>query len=145
MQTFRTPQVASLTGASYRQLDHWSRTGALRASVAEARGSGSFRVYSLADVRCAAVLSRLFTGQTTPAVGRAVCAAIHWLDAEWSTASYLLVTPDGRWSVSDVPGAALADLGPVAWLIDLHAISADLADRLTMLVGDVEEVAGCSA
>ena len=47
---FRGPQVCTLIGITYRQLDYWARTGLLRPSIADARGSGSQRVYSYTDV-----------------------------------------------------------------------------------------------
>ena len=47
---FGGPQVCALVGISYRQLDYWARTGLLRPSLAEARGSGTKRRYSYRDV-----------------------------------------------------------------------------------------------
>ena len=35
---FRGPQVCTLVGITYRQLDYWARTGLLRPSIADARG-----------------------------------------------------------------------------------------------------------
>ncbi len=53
------PQVCSLVGITYRQLDYWARTGLLRPSVAEARGSGSKRRYSYRDVLELKVIKQL--------------------------------------------------------------------------------------
>ncbi len=47
---FRGPQVCALVGISYRQLDYWARTGLLRPSLCDAKGSGSKRVYAYSDV-----------------------------------------------------------------------------------------------
>lgn len=47
---FFGPQTAELVGISYRQLDHWSRQGLVRPSVAQASGSGSRRRYSYNDL-----------------------------------------------------------------------------------------------
>jgi DNA-binding transcriptional MerR regulator len=47
---FRGPQVCGLVGITYRQLDYWARTGLLRPSLTDAKGSGSQRVYSYQDV-----------------------------------------------------------------------------------------------
>lgn len=44
-----TPEVADLLGVSFRQLDYWSRTNLIRASVT-ANGSGSRRFWSAEDV-----------------------------------------------------------------------------------------------
>lgn len=47
---FRGPQVCSIVGITYRQLDYWARTNLLRPSIADARGSGSQRRYSYNDL-----------------------------------------------------------------------------------------------
>jgi DNA-binding transcriptional MerR regulator len=47
---FRGPQVCSLVGITYRQLDYWARTGLLRPSITDAKGSGTQRRYSYGDV-----------------------------------------------------------------------------------------------
>ena len=47
---FRGPQVCKIVGITYRQLDYWARTGLLRPSLADAKGSGSQRLYSYSDV-----------------------------------------------------------------------------------------------
>ena len=47
---FRGTKVCKIVGISYRQLDYWARTGLLRPSLEEAKGSGSQRLYSYEDV-----------------------------------------------------------------------------------------------
>ena len=47
---FRGPQVCSIVGISYRQLDYWARTGLVLPSVQPAQGSGSQRLYSFEDL-----------------------------------------------------------------------------------------------
>ena len=47
---FRGPQVCSIVGITYRQLDYWARTDLLRPSITEARGSGTQRRYSYRDL-----------------------------------------------------------------------------------------------
>ena len=56
---FRGPQVCSLVGITYRQLDYWARTGLLRPSIVDATGSGSQRRYSYGDVLELKVIKRL--------------------------------------------------------------------------------------
>jgi DNA-binding transcriptional MerR regulator len=56
---FRGPQVCSLVGITYRQLDYWARTGLLRPSIADARGSGTQRRYSYHDVLELKVIKQL--------------------------------------------------------------------------------------
>ena len=47
---YRGPQVCTLVGITYRQLDYWARTDLLRPSITEARGSGTQRRYSYRDL-----------------------------------------------------------------------------------------------
>ncbi len=47
---FRGPQVCKIVGITYRQLDHWDRTGLKSPSLMQARGSGTQRLYSYRDV-----------------------------------------------------------------------------------------------
>ena len=56
---FSTSQAARLTGLSSRQLDHWDRKGFLKPSLEAARGYGSRRRYSFADVVRLRVAARL--------------------------------------------------------------------------------------
>jgi len=56
---FRGPQVCSLVGITYRQLDYWARTGLLRPSIVDATGSGSQRRYSYRDVLELKVIKQL--------------------------------------------------------------------------------------
>ncbi|MGH9077058.1 MAG: MerR family transcriptional regulator [Acidimicrobiales bacterium] len=56
---YRGPQVCAIVGITYRQLDYWARTDLLRPSVSEARGSGTQRRYSYADLLRLKVIKRL--------------------------------------------------------------------------------------
>lgn len=51
MQTYSTADVARLTGASFRQLDYWDRTGLISPSIRQASGTGMpGRRYSAEDL-----------------------------------------------------------------------------------------------
>jgi DNA-binding transcriptional MerR regulator len=56
---YRGPQVCSVVGITYRQLDYWARTDLLRPSISEARGSGTQRRYSYSDLLQLKVIKRL--------------------------------------------------------------------------------------
>lgn len=60
-QNFTAVQVCDIAGITYRQLDYWDRTHLLQASAQPARGSGTRRLYSIADLRCAVALAALST------------------------------------------------------------------------------------
>ncbi len=47
---FSGTKAATIVGISYRQLDYWARTDLIRPSLADARGSGSRRLYSYRDL-----------------------------------------------------------------------------------------------
>lgn len=47
---FSGRKTAEIVGITYRQLDYWARTDLVRPSLAEARGSGSRRLYSYGDL-----------------------------------------------------------------------------------------------
>jgi len=59
---FRGPQVCSIVGITYRQLDYWDRTGLSRPSLAQARGSGSQRLYAYKDLLELKVIKQLLDG-----------------------------------------------------------------------------------
>jgi len=60
---FRGPQVCSIVGITYRQLDYWARTDLVRPSICDAKGSGTQRTYSFQDlVRLKVVKSLLDAG-----------------------------------------------------------------------------------
>lgn len=70
---YRGPQVCSIVGITYRQLDYWARTGLMHPSITEARGSGSQRVYSYSDLLQLKVIKRLLdSGVSLQAARRAI-------------------------------------------------------------------------
>ncbi len=58
-QGFRVPEVTKVVGISYRQLDYWARTGLVRPSLQDARGSGSQRLYSFQDLAVLKLIKRM--------------------------------------------------------------------------------------
>ena len=49
-QGYTGPEVCNITGISYRQLDHWTTTKLIKASVRNIKGSGFHRIYSFNDI-----------------------------------------------------------------------------------------------
>ena len=47
---FSGKQASEIVGISYRQLDYWARTDLIRPTGADAKGSGSRRVYTYRDL-----------------------------------------------------------------------------------------------
>jgi DNA-binding transcriptional MerR regulator len=58
-QGYRVPEVCKIVGISYRQLDYWARTGLVRPSVKDARGSGTQRLYSFQDLALLRLIKRM--------------------------------------------------------------------------------------
>lgn len=70
---YRGPQVCKIVGITYRQLDYWARTDPIRPSVADARGSGSQRLYSYRDlVELKVIKSLLDAGVSLQSARRAI-------------------------------------------------------------------------
>ena len=55
---YRAPQVCTLVGITYRQLDYWARTKLILPSMQRETGSGSQRLYSFTDVVQLKVIKR---------------------------------------------------------------------------------------
>jgi DNA-binding transcriptional MerR regulator len=89
---FRGPQVCALIGITYRQLDYWARTGLLRPSIADARGSGTQRLYSYTDVVELKVIKQLLdAGISLQRARRAVECLRDGLGADLASANLVLV------------------------------------------------------
>ncbi len=56
---YRGPKVCSIVGITYRQLDYWTRTDLVQASVSSAKGSGTQRLYSYRDLLELKVIKQL--------------------------------------------------------------------------------------
>jgi DNA-binding transcriptional MerR regulator len=70
---YRVPDVCRIVGISYRQLDYWTRTGLIRPSVRDARGSGSQRLYSFQDLALLRIIKKLLdTGVSLQQVRKAI-------------------------------------------------------------------------
>jgi DNA-binding transcriptional MerR regulator len=92
---FRGPQVCALIGITYRQLDYWARTGLLRPSIADARGSGTQRVYSYTDVVELKVIKQLLdAGISLQRARRAVECLRDGLGGDLASSNLVLVGTD---------------------------------------------------
>ncbi len=91
MQGFRGPQVCSIVGITYRQLDYWARTDLLRPSIADAKGSGTQRLYSYTDlVELKVIKSLLDAGVSLGSARAAVQYLREHLGEEVGTANLVL-------------------------------------------------------
>jgi DNA-binding transcriptional MerR regulator len=105
---FRGPQVCSVVGITYRQLDYWARTDLVRPSLADAKGSGSQRLYSYRDlVELKVVKSLLDAGVSLQTARKAIDYLRTHLGEDLASASLIL---DGSQSVLAFSGDEIVDL-----------------------------------
>jgi DNA-binding transcriptional MerR regulator len=105
---FRGPQACAIVGITYRQLDYWARTGLLRPSLAEARGSGTQRVYSYHDVLELKVIKHLLdAGINLRQARRAIECLRTGLGEDLATTNIVLA---GEGSVLARSGEEIVDL-----------------------------------
>jgi DNA-binding transcriptional MerR regulator len=105
---FRGPQVCSIVGITYRQLDYWARTGLLRPSLADAHGSGSQRLYSYTDLLELKVIKQLLdAGVKLQQARRAIECLRAGLGADLATANLVLA---GQGSILVQTGEEIVDL-----------------------------------
>jgi len=86
-------QVLAIVGISYRQLDHWARTGLLRPSLCDAKGSGSRRRYSYDDVVQLKVIKKLLDGGQSLQAARKVIDRLR-LEGESVASAQLVIAGD---------------------------------------------------
>jgi DNA-binding transcriptional MerR regulator len=99
---FRGPQVCKLVGITYRQLDYWARTGLMRPSITDARGSGTQRVYAYRDLLELKVIKQLLdAGISLRRARRALECLREGLGADLASANLVLVGSDSVLAHSD--------------------------------------------
>jgi DNA-binding transcriptional MerR regulator len=145
---FRGPQVCAVVGITYRQLDYWARTGLLRPSVAEARGSGSHRLYSYRDLLELKVIKQLLdAGLELRQARRAIECLRSGLGEDPATANLVLgaggslLVRTGEEIVDLLKGGQgvfnIMPLAPV--VVELEAAILDLNERRSRSAAPAEE------
>lgn len=119
MPRFTAPQVCTLAGITYRQLDWWARNGVLVPSIADAQGSGTTRLFSADDVRAARACGALTRFGAKGSVLTEVTRVVRDLGP---VVTHLVVTHDGH--VMPARAARLPDGVNAAWMLDLVALGA---------------------
>jgi len=105
---FRGPQVCSIVGITYRQLDYWDRTGLSRPSLAQARGSGSQRLYAYKDLLELKVIKQLLDGGVNLRQARRAIECLRESVGEDLTTANLVIAGEG--SVLMRTGEEIIDL-----------------------------------
>jgi DNA-binding transcriptional MerR regulator len=104
---FRGPQVCSIVGITYRQLDYWARTDLLRPSLADAAGSGTQRRYSYRDLVELKVIKRLLDAGVSLQSARRAIECLRQGGTAVATADLVL---NGTQSVLASTGEEIIDL-----------------------------------
>jgi DNA-binding transcriptional MerR regulator len=131
---FRGPQVCSIVGITYRQLDYWARTDLLQPSISEARGSGSQRLYSYTDLVQLKVIKRLLDAGVSLHAARKAIDCLRSAGDDLTTANLVI---DDRGSVLAHSGEEIIDLlrggQTVLNIVPLGGVVSELAAAITDL------------
>ncbi len=140
---YRGPHVCSIVGITYRQLDYWARTDLIRPSIADARGSGTQRLYSYQDlVELKVIKSLLDAGMALKKARRAIEYLRDHLGADIASASLVLNGADSVLLARD--SGELIDLvrqgQGVFSIMALDGVKAELDAAITELhpVGELD-------
>jgi DNA-binding transcriptional MerR regulator len=105
---YRGPQACKIVGITYRQLDYWTRTGLVEASLRGAQGSGTQRLYSFNDLLQLKVIKRLTeAGASLTKVRQAIDYVRTNLEDDWAKAT---IATDGNGVYACTSDAEVVDL-----------------------------------
>jgi DNA-binding transcriptional MerR regulator len=127
---YRVPEVCGIVGITYRQLDYWARTGLVRPSVKDAKGSGSQRLYSFQDLALLKLIKRMLDSGVNLQQVRKAMKTLKGLD-EPALGATLVV--DGNRIYSVESPEAVVDLvkgGQAVFAIALDKVWTDLEGSL---------------
>src|SRR5579872_6763906 len=131
---FRGPQVCSIVGITYRQLDYWARTELLRPSICDAKGSGTQRRYSYRDLLELKVIKRLLDAGISLQSARRALDVLRASGEEVTTANLVL---NGTQSVLARTGEEIIDLlkggQGVLNIVALSGVVSELDAAITQL------------
>jgi DNA-binding transcriptional MerR regulator len=137
--SFRGPQVCSIVGITYRQLDYWARSDIIRPSVHDAAGSGTQRLYSYRDlVELKVVKNLLDAGVSLQTARKAITYLRDNLGENLASAHLVL---EGERSILAFSGDQIIDLvregQGVLNIVPLAPVKADIDARIGEVVVDM--------
>ena len=139
---FRGPQVCSIVGISYRQLDYWARTNLLRPSISEAKGSGTQRRYSYRDLLELKVIKRLLDAGVSLQSARRAIEVLRKGGGDLATANLVL---NGSQSVLARSGEEIIDLLKGGQGVLNVVALAGVVEELDAAIHDIGPAAGPGA
>jgi len=144
-QGYRVPEVCTIVGITYRQLDYWARTDLVTPSVRDATGSGSQRLYSFQDLVTLRIIKNLLdTGVSLQRVRKAV---EHLGSLDRSLTGVTLMS-DGSGVYEAHSPEAVVDLlrqGQGVFAIAVDRVAADVEDAVSKASRPSRRVAAGSA
>src|SRR3954447_9628517 len=141
---YRGPQVCSIVGITYRQLDYWARTDLLRPSISEARGSGTQRRYSYQDLLALKVIKRLLDSGVSLQSARRALECLRSAGADVASANLVLNGTQSVLAVSDDEiidlvkgGQGVLNILPLASVVEeldaaIHELSGPAPEEATV-------------
>jgi DNA-binding transcriptional MerR regulator len=138
---YRGRQVCAIVGITYRQLDYWARQDLLRPSVADAKGSGSQRLYSYRDIVELKVVKRLLDGGVSLQKARTAVEFLRKnLGADLASADLVLDGPNSLLVRTDDELIDLFRKGQgVLNLVRLTSIPGEVTDAISSLQPEAAE------
>lgn len=134
-ESYRGPQVCSIVGITYRQLDYWARTDLIRPSVADAKGSGTQRLYSYSDLLELKVIKSLLDSGFDLKKVRAIIGYVRDNLGEDVATANLVIT--GSDSVLTQTGEELVDVlkngQGVLNIVPIGGLTTELQAQITQL------------
>jgi DNA-binding transcriptional MerR regulator len=140
---YRGPQACKIVGITYRQLDYWTRTGLVAASLRGAEGSGTQRLYSFNDLLQLKVIKRLIeAGASLNKVRQAIDYVRNNLEDDWAKAT---IATDGNGVYACTSDAEVVDLlrsgqGVLGAIVSVGRVREELSGTLAELRPATESV-----
>ncbi|MDQ4142202.1 MAG: MerR family transcriptional regulator [Actinomycetota bacterium] len=140
---YRGPQACKIVGITYRQLDYWTRTGLVTASLRGAEGSGTQRLYSFNDLLQLKVIKRLIeAGASLNKVRQAIDYVRTNLEDDWAKAT---IATDGNGVYACTSDVEVVDLlrsgqGVLGAIVAVGRVRDELAGTLRELHPVTESV-----
>ncbi len=136
---FTARQVMKLTSIPYQTLNAWTISGFITPSVANPKGTGYKRLWSLADVTAIKLVLSLRRGYVSQHVLKSVVSFLHTHDIENTSAEARLLISDGKIDYYEDKSAYMAALRRDAFGIIWH-IQIPLGNMIEGLREDIERL-----
>ena len=145
-QGYTAPQVCKIVGISYRQLDHWTTSKLVKASIRSIKGSGHHREYAFADLLRVKVIKNLRDSGMSLQKVRAALKSLDSLIRNKHKFSDVTVISDGQSIYASVQDTDFVDIlksGQVVFGIALGPVEKEVEEKIIDLYPQ-EKVSGSS-